>query len=87
MHKAIFLPKWTELVVAIYNTPEAHRYCGRLYRKTGMTVRHIRNLIGDLEDMNIIERQEMGKIKYISLTETGERLAELFLRIYPEMKR
>ena len=87
MRKAIFLPKWIELVVILYNTPPEHRYCGKLHRKTEMTLRHIRNLVSDLDDMKIIERREKGKIKYITLTEAGERLAELFLEVYPTLKR
>ena len=87
MHKAIFLPKWTELVVILHTTPPEQRYCGKLHRRTGMTIRHIRNLMSDLEDMKIIQRREEGKIKYITLTDTGERLAELFLEVYPALKR
>jgi len=87
MRKAIFLPKWTELVVILYNTPPEQRYCGKLHRRTGMTIRHIRNLMSDLEDMKIIQRREEGKIKYITLTEAGEHLAELFLEVYPALKR
>ena len=52
-----------------------------------MTVRHLRNLIADLEKMNIVSRQEDSKIKYITLTETGIKLAELFLEIHPELRR
>ena len=87
MRKAIFLPKWTELVVILYNTPPEQRYCGKLHRRTGMTIRHLRNLMSDLEDMEVIQRREEGKIKYITLTAAGERLAELFLEIYPALKR
>ena len=87
MRKAIFLPKWTELVVILYNTPPEQRYCEKLHRRTGITIRHLRNLMSDLEDMEIIERREEGKIKYISLTDRGERIAELFLEIYPALKR
>lgn len=71
----------------LYNTPLKQRYCEKLHRKTGITIRHLRNLITDLKDMKIIERREDGKIKYISLTDRGARLAELFLEIYPALKR
>lgn len=87
MSSAISLPKWTEVLVAIYNTPEPHRYCGRLYRKTGVTARHLRSLIAHMEDMEFVRRQDGTKIRYIALTETGERLAQLFLEIYPTLKR
>ena len=87
MRKTISLPKWTELVMVLHNAPPEQRYCEKLHRRTGMTIRHLRNLMTDLEDMKIIERKEEGKIKYISLTETGKRLAELFLEIYPALKR
>ncbi len=84
---AISLPKWTEVLVVLYNTPEAHRYCGRLYRKTGITARHLRNLMADMEDMQFVRRREGTKIRYIALTKTGTRLAQLFLEIYPTLKR
>ena len=87
MRKTIFLPKWTELLVTLYNTPSEQRYCEKLHRRTGMTLRHLRNLIADLEDMKIIERHCRKKIKYIRLTQSGERLAELFLQIHPELRR
>ena len=83
----VFLPKWTEVLIALYNTPPEQRYCGKLHRKTGMTVRHLRSLIADLEDMKILYREYRRKIKYITLTDTGEHLAELLLQIYPELKR
>ena len=44
-------------------------------------------VIEQLFDMKIIERREEGKIKYITLTDTGKRLAELFLEVYPTLKR
>ena len=87
MRKTIFLPKWTELVAALHNAPPEERYCEKLHRRTGMTIRHLRNLMSDLEDMKIIERKEDGKIKYISLTDKGKRIAELFMEIYPALKR
>ena len=85
MSKKIFLPKWTELLIVLYNTPEEQRYCGRRHRKTGMTTRHLRSIITDLEKMNIIARQARSKIKYIQLTETGARLAELFIEVKPTL--
>ena len=87
MPKAIFLPKWTQLLVALYNAPPEQCYSGRLHKRTGMTIRHIRNLVANLEDMGMVVRAGDGKIKYITLTETGSNLAELFLRINPELKR
>ena len=83
----VYLPKWTEVLIALYNAPAEQRYCGKLHRKTGMTIRHLRNLIADLEDMSILSRECRRKIKYITLTDTGERLAELLLQIHPELRR
>ena len=87
MPNTIFLPKWTELLIALYNTPSEQCYCGRLHRITGMTIRHIRNLVADLEHIGMVRKEGSSKIKYIALTETGNHLAELFLRINPELKR
>ncbi len=76
MPKTIFLPKWTQLLVALYNLPPEQCYCGRLNKATGMTIRHIRNLIDDLECMGMVRKASDGKIKYITLTETGSHLAD-----------
>jgi len=82
MSKIIFLPKWTKLLVILYQTQARQRYCGKLHRKTGMTVRHMRDLIIDLEKLNLVSRQEGSKIRYIDLTESGKRLARMFLEVY-----
>lgn len=87
MPKTIFLPKWTELLIALYNSPPEQCYCGRLHKATGTTIRHIRNLIADLENMGIVRKVGNGKIRYIELTETGKQLAEQFLCICPQLKR
>jgi predicted transcriptional regulator len=87
MSRTISLPKWTELIVALANTPPEQCYCERLCRKSGMTRRHLRNLIADLQEMNLLRREEGGKIKYLSLTDSGQQLAELLQQIYPTLKR
>ena len=87
MGREIYLPKWTELLVALYNTPKEQRYCGKLHRRTGITIRHIRDLLNSLERMGIISRQGKGKIRYIQLTDAGISLAEALLEIYPALKR
>ena len=86
MSQKIFLPKWADLLIALYNSSEEQRYCGRLHKQTGITTRHLRSLIDDLEKMNIISVQSRGKIKYIKLTETGTKLAESLVKIYPALK-
>ena len=87
MPKEIFLPKWTELLVAIYNSPEDQRYCGKLHRRTGITMRHIRSLVDSLERMGIIVKEGKDKIKYIRLTDSGISLAEALMEIYPALRR
>ena len=73
--------------MALHNAPAEQRYCGKLFRKTGMTMRHLRNLIAQLEKMNIVKRHHGSKVKYIQLTKRGEELAELFIEIFPTLKR
>ena len=80
----IYLPKWTEVLIALYNAQPEYCYCQRL--KTSMTTKHLRNVICSLEEMKFIERKG-GRIRYITLTDTGERLAELLLQIDPNLKK
>jgi hypothetical protein len=71
MPEQIYLPKWTELLVALYNIPEEQRYCGRLHKRTGITIRHIRDLVNNLERMGIVTKEGKGKIKYIRLNDNN----------------
>jgi predicted transcriptional regulator len=87
MPKTISLPKWTEVVVALHNVPAEQCYCGKLFRKTGITMRHLRSLIAQLEKMNIVKRHHGSKVKYIQLTKRGEELAGLLMEIFPTLKR
>lgn len=83
----IFLPKWTRVLIAVYNEPPNKCYSEKLHRLTGMTTRHLRNLIADLEAMDVIEVERTSKIKYLSLTQKGVELAESLLRIYPALRQ
>lgn len=89
MSDNIYFPKWVELLVTLYNTPENKRYCGFLHRKTGITIRHLRTLVSELEDFNfvVVAKKRNNKIKYIDLTETGKRVALSLLKIFPVFKR
>lgn len=77
----IYLPKWVELLVTLYNMPDNERYCQRLYRKLKMNSSHVRTMIHHLEKHSLIKRVPDRKIRYITLTEKGNMLAELMLRI------
>ncbi|MFC1714624.1 hypothetical protein ACFL6S_13235 [Candidatus Poribacteria bacterium] len=87
MSRAIYLPKFAEVLVALYNTSDESCYCEKLHRKIGITIRHLRNLISDLEDLRFVTRDNSGKIKYIALTESGIELAEDFIKIFPKLRR
>lgn len=87
MSKPLQLPKWTTLLTTLYNIPAEQRYCERLHKTTGITTRHLRAVIADLEQQEMVKRAGAGKIKYLHLTEKGTQLAESLLRIYPVVKR
>lgn len=72
--------------MALYNAEPQHRYCGRLARTTQVTTRHVRNIVTILEEMKLVSREPSGRIKYITLTDTGQELAEMLLRIYPTLR-
>ena len=77
----IYLPNWIEVVVMLHNMPDRERYYQKLYRRLKMNSGHARTMIHHLERCCLIERVPEKKIRYITLTERGQMLAKLAMRM------
>lgn len=83
----LLVPKWIELIITLYNTPDEYRYSQRLKHKVKSTSSHIRKLLRRLEASGLILRRRTRKIQYIILTSKGNQIAELLMKIKQEVKK
>lgn len=69
------LPKWNDVLLEIYRSPEKYRYCEKLNRSVKASLTHLREILHLLAVNNLIEILPSPKIKRIVLTEKGRRVA------------
>ena len=80
------MPKWVELMIFLYNTPAAHRYSRKIKQRIPIPLSHLRKLLLRLEESGLIVRKRTGKIQYLMLTEKGEMVADMLLKIRQVVK-
>lgn len=76
MSQLLYLPKWFELLIKISNAPDHKRYSQKLHRELSMSINHLRAILKQMEEANIIEITPSKKIKWIVLTDKGKELAQ-----------
>ena len=81
MEKLIYLPKWSDVLIAIYKSPESKRYCQKIAHNVDSTNNHIRAIVKALEELKLVEIVPTKKIKQIYLTEKGKGVALALLNI------
>jgi len=82
----LVVPKWVELVIAVYNAPERGTYYQKLTQRADITSSYIRTLLLALEASGLIRRRPRKNIQYIELTEKGKEIAEMLMRIKQEVR-
>jgi len=83
----LLVPKWIELIITLYNTPEEYRYSQKLKYKVKTTSSHMRKLLRRLEASGLVFRRRTRKIQYLILTSKGRQIAQLLLKIKQEVRR
>ncbi len=81
MAKLLSLPKWSDVLIGIYKTPECRRYCQKITRNIDSTANHIRAIVKFLEKAKLIQIIPTKKIKRIYLTDKGRDVALALLNI------
>lgn len=81
MMNILTLPKWSDVLLGIYKTPESNRYCQKITVKVNSTINHIRAIVKVLEIEGLIEIKPTKKIKLIYLTEKGKEVAIALINI------
>jgi len=85
MIKLLSLPKWSDVLLGIYKTPESRRYCQKLTPHIKSTINHIRRIVKGLAKANLVRIIPTKKIKRIELTDRGKQVASALLNIKSAM--
>lgn len=75
------MPRWNDVLLAIYKSQDSGRYCQRLNRRVKGSLTHLRDIVQALARQKLIEVYNQKKIKRIRLTEKGQRVAVHILKI------
>ncbi len=86
MTSSIYLPKWNEVLVALYRAPDYRRYCQKINHQVESSANHIREIVKQLTKKKLIEIFATKKIKRIFVTDKGKRVAISILDIMSELR-
>lgn len=81
MPEDLRLPRWNDVLIAIYKAQQRKPYCQRLNREIRGSLTHLREIVKALADFQLIEVYQGKKTKHIMLTEKGRQVAENLLQI------
>ena len=68
------VPRWQQVLLAIYKSSEEHRYCERLNRIIRGSRSYLGRTVKRLAEQGLITIHPMSKIKWLSLTDKGKRV-------------
>ena len=81
------MPRWNDVLLAIYKSREDCRYCEKLNRTVRASRTHIREIVKVLARHRLIEIIHTKKVKRLELTEKGRKIAAYILQIRSELNR
>lgn len=79
------LPRWNHVLLEIYRSPEGARYCERLTRRVKGSQSHLRDVVKMLERHRLIRIEPTSKVKKLTLTEKGRKVALHLLEVRAEI--
>ena len=79
------MPRWHDVLLQIYKSPDRERYCEKLNRAVKASRTHIREIVKLLARYNLIEVQPTKKTKRLCLTEKGRKVASFIMEIKAEL--
>ena len=75
------------MLLEIHRSPEGKRYCEKLTRQVKGSRTHLRDVVKMLEQHKLIRIEPTSKMKMLSLTEKGKKVALNLLEIRSELSR
>jgi predicted transcriptional regulator len=85
MPSSIRLQRWNDVLIAISKARNRQCYCERLYKIIQCSRTHMREIVAQLLDENLIEITPSRKIKYLELTDKGKRVIDSLQTINSEL--
>ena len=71
----LFLPRWAEVLLVLFQVEPKDRYYQRLLRHTKVASSYVREVLQVLEDHAFLEVKRSGRIHRLVLTAKGNQLA------------
>lgn len=81
MSASLFLPRWTEVLLALDRLEPHQRYFQRVLRESGLAASYIREVLKALRDQGFIEVKRSGGINRLVLTASGNQLLFHFIEV------
>jgi len=76
----LYLPRWQEVLIAIFKLPETQRYPQRLYRVCPTSSSHAKTIIKTLNRLQLIRIDKTSSRRFLKLTPKAKHLANTCFR-------
>ena len=77
----LFREKPVELLIKMNNSQNKRIYASVVAKEIDCTYSHVVKLLKTLKKSGIIEFEKHGRLKYLTLTETGRKIADHLFKI------
>ena len=72
----LYLPRWVEVLIALYRLPADKRYLQQLYRVAPGSSSHIKELMKAFQKHGLVRVKKTEYIHFLVLTQQGAKLGE-----------
>jgi predicted transcriptional regulator len=79
--RKFFLNEKPVLALLAIQNAENETYCSRISEKIDSTYAHTVKIVSRMKELGLLETREEGRKKMVSLSEEGEKQAEIFQRL------
>ena len=87
MAEDLRLPRWNDILIAIYKGQQRKPYAQKLNREIRGSLTYLREVVKALNEAQLIEIYHGKKTKHIVLTEKGRQVAEKLLAVRDQLRQ
>lgn len=80
------LPRWNDVLIAIYKNQDRENYCEKINRRVKGSLTHVREIVKQLDQAGLIETERETKINRLKLTSSGEKVANSIIEIRSNLR-